>query len=111
MNSGHGLVQIGPDGRLQYEYMLKDNQAYTELVVIDPNESCAPVPSAKLSNCSVQYDVWRSHRLLHLCKHVAPASELASMQSMRLQGSCVPACSMPRASCSNQLSLLHRASH
>lgn len=43
---GHGLVQIGPDGRLQYEYMLKDNQTYTELVVIDPNESCAPISNA-----------------------------------------------------------------
>ena len=41
---GHGLAQIGPDGRLQYEYMLKDNQTYTELVVVDPNESCAPTP-------------------------------------------------------------------
>ena len=43
---GHGLAQIGPDGRLQYEYMLKDNQAYCELVVIDPNESCAPTFNA-----------------------------------------------------------------
>ena len=52
---GPGLAQIGPDGRLQYEYMLKDNQAYTELVVIDPNESCAPTRSEAKKARSVAY--------------------------------------------------------
>ena len=52
-------MQVGPDGRLQYEYMLRDNQTYTELVVVDPGESCAPCPACvAIADCSMVCRAW-----------------------------------------------------
>lgn len=109
-DTGHGLAQIGPDGRLQYEYMLKDNQTYTELVVIDPNESCAPISCASEARTGCIDTACSANWLLQSCKFAASGSELAT-SSKRLRGGCATACLMTRGNCSDHLSMLRRASH
>ena len=45
--------QVGEDGRLHYKDMLKVNQVHTELVVIDPTDSCVPPAPASCSTAQV----------------------------------------------------------